>query len=130
MQIHNTQRGEGKIGCVVSILVFALCIAIAIKVVPVLFSNNDFSSSIDNIAARAGILPQPTIELQLRDKARELGIPEALAPGALVVTKAGDHMQGTCTVRVQYTRKIDFYGMYSYPLETKVTKNVLYMDAR
>ncbi|MBK8792627.1 MAG: hypothetical protein IPN59_05620 [Holophaga sp.] len=130
MRNRNTQRGEGKVGCIVSILIFGLLIAAAIRVVPILFSNNDFTNSIDNIAARAGILPQATIELQLREKARELGIPEALAAGAIVVTKAGDHMQGTCTVKVRYTRKIDFYGLYAYPLETNTTRNVLYMDAR
>ncbi|MFZ1613591.1 MAG: hypothetical protein WAT51_05430 [Holophaga sp.] len=130
MRNRNIQRGEGKVGCMVSLLVLGILIAAAVRILPVLFSNNDFANSIENIASRAGILPQATIELQIRDKARELNIPEAMAAGAVVVTKFGDHMSGTCTVKVHYTRKIDFYGLYAYPLETNTTRNVLYMDAR
>lgn len=130
MQNPTRQRGEGKIGCIVSLLIMAVLTAIALQVVPVLFANNDFLSSVENIAGRAAIIPQATIEAQIKQKARELGIPEALAPGAVIVSKAGDNLSGTCTVRVKYTRKIDFYGVFSYPLETDKTKIIPYMDAR
>lgn len=130
MSNHNGQRGEGKIGCIVSLLVVALLVAAAFQVVPVLFSNNDFVSAAENIAGRAAINPQATIEVQIRNKAKEIGIPEALVPGAVVVTKTGDNSSGNCTVRIRYTRKIDFYGIYTYPLETNVTKSIPYMDAR
>jgi len=127
---HRQQRGEGKIGCIVTLLVLSILGAAAFQVVPVLFSNNDFLGSVENIAGRAGILPQTTIEAQINQKARELNIPEAIAPGAIVVTKVGDKQQGTCTVRVSYTRNIDFYGVFTYPLKTETEKTVPYMDAR
>lgn len=127
---RKRQRGEGKIGCIVTLLVLVILGAAAFQVVPVLFSNNDFLSSVENIAGRAAIIPQATIEAQINQKARELNIPEALAPGAIVVTKSGDHQMGTCTVRLKYTRKIDFYGVFTYPLETDKVKNIPYMDAR
>jgi len=130
MRNPNNQRGEGKIGCIISILVLAILVAAAFQVVPVLFSNNDFLSSVENIAGRAAIIPQDTIEAQIKQKARELNIPEALATGAVVVTKSGDDKSGTCTVRIRYTRKIDFYGIYTYPLETNTKKDIPYMDAR
>lgn len=130
MRTPNPQRGEGKIGCIVSLLVLAILVAAGFKLVPVLFSNNELKNAADNIAVRAGILPLPTLELQLRDKAKELGIPEALAPGAMVMTKSGDANAGSCTVRLNYTRKIDFYGVYSFDLVTKETKTVGYMDVR
>jgi len=129
MSNHNDQRGEGKIGCIVSLAVVAILVAAAFQVVPVLFSNNDFLSSVENIAGRAAIIPQATIEAQIRQKARELEIPEATTAGAVTVTKTGEGT-GTCTVRIRYTRKIDFYGIYTYPLETNVTKSIPYMDAR
>ncbi|MDP2876119.1 MAG: hypothetical protein Q8O00_08050 [Holophaga sp.] len=130
--MRNTlnQRGEGKVGCIVSLLVLAILGAVGIKAIPVLYSNNELSSAVDDVAARAGILPQATIELQLRQKIKELDIPEALAPGAVVVKKSGDAMAGTCTVHVNYTRKIDFFGLYTYPLTTNTTKSIPFVDAR
>lgn len=130
MRNKRSQRGESKVGCTISFLVLAILIAVALKLVPVLFSNNDFLNSVENIAGRAGVLPQATIEAQIRQKIKELEIPEALAPGAVVITKVGDNMAGTCTVRVKYTRKIDFYGVFTLSLETDKTKSIPYVDAR
>jgi hypothetical protein len=127
---HRQQRGEGKIGCIVTLLVLSIAGAAAFQVVPVLFSNNDFLNSVENIAGRAGIITQAGIEAQINQKARELNIPEALAPGAIIVTKTGDKQQGTCTVRLSYTRNIDFYGIFTYPMKTEKVKTVPYMDVR
>ncbi len=130
MRKATSQRGEGKIGCIISLLVVTLLGAAAFQVVPVLFSNNDFLTSIESIAGRAAIIPQATIEAQIAQKARELNIPEALAPGAIVVSKTGDNQSGVCTIRIKYTRKIDFYGVFSFPYETDKVKTIPYMDAR
>jgi len=130
MQNFPTQRGEGKIGCVVTLLVVILLGSAAFKAVPVFFSNNEFITAVENIAGRAGTMPQATIEAQINQQAREQNIPEALAPGAVVVTKVGDAQSGICTVRIKYTRKIDFFGVFTYPLVTEKTKAVPYMDAR
>jgi len=130
MRNKISQRGEGKVGCIVTLLVVAILGAIAFQAVPVLFSNNEFLSAVEEYAGRAAIIPQGTIEAQISQKARELGIHEALVPGAVIVTKSGDNMAGTCTVRIKYTRKIDFYGVFTFPLETDKTKSVPYVDAR
>jgi len=127
---NSQQRGEGKIGCIVTLLVLSILGAAAFQIVPVLFSNNDFLTSVENIAGRAAIIPQATIEAQILQKARELGIQEALAPGAVLVSKTGDNQGGVCTVRIRYTRKIDFYGVFTFPLETDKNKVIPYMDAR
>ncbi len=130
MTEDRQQRGEGKIGCIVSLLILSVAVAAAIKVVPVLFSNNDFLNSVESIAGRAAIIPQANIEAQINQKARELNIPEALAPGAIVVSKTGDNFQGTCVVRLNYTRNIDLYGVFSFPYKTETVKTVPIMDAR
>lgn len=127
---HRQQRGEGKIGCIVSLLILSLAGAAAFQFVPVLLSNNNFLNSVESIAGRAAIIPLPGIVAQINQKARELNIPEALAPGAIVVTKSGDNFQGTCTVRLNYTRNIDFYGIFSLPYKTETVKSVPIMDAR
>lgn len=128
MRNAQRQRGEGKIGCIVTLLVIAVLGAAAFKVVPILFANNDLLNSIENIAGRAAVVPQATIEAQISAKARELNIPEALAPGAIQVSKNGDNMSGTCVVRINYTQKIDFYGVFTYPLKTDKTKSVPYLS--
>lgn len=130
MNNPQQQRGEGKVGCIVSLLVLSIVIAAAFQFVPVLFSNNDFISSIESIAGRAAIIPQASLEAQINEKARDLKIPEALAPGAVVVTKSGDNLQGTCNVRIKYTRKVDFYGIFTFPYETDKVISVPYMNAR
>lgn len=127
---NRNQRGEGKIGCIVTLLVLSVTVAAAIKVVPVLFSNNDFLNAVESIAGRAAVVPLPNIEAQINQKARELNIPEALSPGAIVVTKTWDNYQGTCVVRLNYTRNIDLYGIFSYPYKTETVKTVPIMDAR
>jgi hypothetical protein len=130
MRRRESQRGESKVGCTISLLIFVILVAAAFQIVPVLFSNNDFLNSVESIAGRGAIIPQATIEAQIREKARELKIPEALTPGAIVVSKVGDNMNGTCTVRIKYTRKIDFYGVFSFPLETDKEKSFPYMNAQ
>ena len=130
MRNDKSQRGEGKIGCIITLLVLAIIGAAAIKVVPVYFANNEFLSAVENIAGRAAILPLPTIQAQIRGEAQRLGITEALAPEAIQITKTGDRMAGTCTVRVKYTRQIEFYGIFTYPFETDQVKAIPIVDAR
>ena len=130
MRNNTSQRGESKIGCIITVLVLSTLGAVAVKAVPVYFSNNEFLDAVENIAGRAAIIPLPTIEAQIKQKAQELGITEALAPRAIVVNKTDGGLFGTCTVRINYTRIIDFYGVYSYPLKTDVTKSISIVDAR
>jgi hypothetical protein len=129
MRSKSSQRGESKIGCTISLLVFVILVAAAFRIVPVLFSNNEFFNAIESIAGRGAVIPQATIEAQIREKARDLKIPEALVPGAITVAKVGDNQNGTCTVRVKYTRKIDFYGVFAFPLETDKQQSFPYMNA-
>lgn len=124
------QRGEGKLGCIVSLLVLLLLVGVGIKAIPVYWSNNELKDAAKDLASRASVQPEALIEQQLRAKAKELEIPEALAAGAIVITKSGDKSQGTCTVRLHYSRKIDFFGVTSYTLDTEDSVSSPYLDAR
>ena len=130
MRNLTRQRGEGKIGCIISLIILVTLIGAAFRFVPVYFSNNEFITAVEGIAGRAAALTPEAIQIQINQKARELQIPEALTPGSIVVTKVGDHLEGSCTVKIKYTRKIDFYGIMTYPLETNKTKTIPYMDGR
>lgn len=111
------QRGEGKIGCVASLLFLAVLTAVGLKAVPVYWSDNELKDAAKDMASRASVIPVEAIELQLRGKAKELGIGAALAPGAIKASKVGDGTQGTCTIRLKYSQKIDLYGVYEWTVE-------------
>ncbi|BDU75238.1 hypothetical protein [Mesoterricola sediminis] len=124
------ERGEGKIGCIVSLLVFILLAAVAAKVVPVFYANNELTRAAEDLGSRAAFLNAPGIEQQIRAKAVELEIPEALQKGAIDVKVTGDRSGGTCTIRLNYSRKVDLYGAYSFTLDTDKTVSRPWMDAR
>jgi hypothetical protein len=126
----SRERGEGKIGCILSLLVLAGGIAVGLKVVPVLYSNNALEEYAADVATKASIFPVPALELQLRDKAKELEIPEALAEGAMTISASGTQQVGTCTVKLTYSRKVDLYGVYPLTFETRKVITKGYMDVR
>ena len=135
--MRKHERGEGKIGCVVSLLLLAAASALVIKVVPVLYSNNSLASAAEDIGSRTGLISEASNEIrvkaisdQIRAKAVDLEIPEILQKGAIRVEVFGDHNAGTCNIKLKYARKIDLYGIYTWTLETDKTISRPYMDAR
>jgi len=127
---RRNERGEGKIGCIVSLLVLIIVGAVALKVVPVIYANNSLVNAAEDLGSRAGIMPAAALEQQLRAKAAELEIPEALAKGCITFTVLGDHNAGTCVIKLKYTQKLDLYGAYTLPISTDKTISRPYMDAR
>lgn len=126
---QHSQRGEGKIGCVLTLLVLATAIAVLIKAFPVYYGNFELADACDFIATEGSRLPQEQVEANVRDKARELQIPEALKPGAIQVTKSvvGTVGEGNCTILLRYRRTIDFYGFYKLEVVTdKRISKVIY----
>lgn len=127
---RHRQRGEGKVGCILTLLVLVIGAAVAIKAVPVFWSNNELKDRAKDLASRASISPVEAIELQMRGKAKELEIPEALAAGAIRASKRGDGQQGTCTIRLKYQRIIDLYGVYTWRIETNEEVSAPYIYAQ
>ncbi|HJV37460.1 MULTISPECIES: hypothetical protein [Geothrix] len=113
------QRGEGKIGCIVSLLVFGTLAAAGYKAFPVYYSDSELVDACGFIASSSARKPVETVEREVRDKARELAIPEVLADRSTVrVVKSGSGEAGTCTITLRYKRTIDFYGAYQWTKET------------
>jgi hypothetical protein len=121
---RSRQRGEGKIGCIISLLVFLLLGAVAFKIVPFWWSMDQLASTADELASRAGMLNQETVLSQMKAKARDLELPEALAPGAMSVAMTGGGTDGTCTITIRFSRDIDFYGItkYKWGMDKRITK--------
>lgn len=111
MTRRKLERGEGKVGCVVSLVLLALAAAAAIKLVPVYYSNNALTDAAERKAeSAAGRSPEDMVK-ELREEARKLEIPEALAAGAITIVKKPSQEVGSITVNLRYNRKVDLYGV-------------------
>jgi len=115
----RNQSGEGKLGCFISILILGVVGALAYKAVPVYYGNSELIDACDFIASGASKKPIETIEREVKDKAKELGVVEILmTKNAVRVTKTSNGEAGICTITLHYSRTIDFFGAYKW---TQVT---------
>jgi len=108
---RQAQRGEGKIGCIVSLLVFLILGGVAYKIVPYWWAVDQLINSADELASRAGMVNRESILAQLKAKAREEEIPEATSPGAITVMITGSGESGQCTITLRFERAIDLFGV-------------------
>ena len=132
---RTRQAGEGKVGCFITLIILVVGIAVGIKAIPIYYSNNEFVKACrDDIAPNASRASRTVssedmadqITKAIKDKARELEIPEALAPGAIAVTvqQAGSDTPGNVHIVLKYGRPVDFYGVTSYTFDTDETMDV------
>lgn len=137
-RFHARQAGEGKVGCFITLTILIIAVAAAIKAGPVYFSNNELMNAIKtDIGPGASRAPSnmPADELasqvavQIRNKAKELDIPEAMKASAVTVTvrTGGSDAPGNVHVALKYTRPVDFYGVYSYDFITDETMDITIM---
>lgn len=115
------QRGEGKVGCVLTLLVFGALVAVGLKAVPVYYDNSELADACTFIASSASRVPLELVEKQAKDKARDLGMLDVLAqPNAITATKLGGGAggAGTCTIHLKYKQTIDLYGVYQWDVVT------------
>jgi hypothetical protein len=117
--IRTSQAGEGKIGCILSLLVMVAAVATGIKVVPVLYTDNSLVNFADDLAIQAGVTP-----------GKDLDIPEALAPGALSLTTSGPTDGGVCQIDIKYSRTVDLYGIYPLVIGTDKHITKTYMNVK
>ena len=120
-RFRTRQAGEGKIGCFGTLAVLGILIAAAIKFLPVYYSNTELVKACnDDIAPMASRATEEEVAAQVRAKAKELEIGEALKSGAISVRilASGNDTPGNVHIGLRYTRTVDFYGVYSYEYET------------
>ena len=127
---HTRQRGEGQIGCILSLLALAAISALTAKVLPVFYSNSNLVSFAEELGGRGGLMQPDSLLQQLRGKAKELGIPEALAEGALTITSSGSENSGVCTIHLVYRRQVDLFGITTYVVDTDKTLNMQYIKSQ
>ena len=137
-RFRTRQAGEGKVGCFVTLTILIIAIATAIKAGPVYYSNNELVNAINSdigpaaSRARSDMAAEDLanqVALQIRGKAKELEIPEAMQPGAITVSvqQSTSDAPGNVHVVLRYTRPVDFYGIYSYSFDTNQTLDITIM---
>ncbi len=105
------QRGEGKVGCTISLLVVIILAAVAIKVIPVYYADNQIYDIVERKAEQGAGRNPEDMEKEIRIEIRGLGVPEALAPSAVKIRKIMSGSEGRVVVNLRYTHKVDLYGI-------------------
>lgn len=108
MRKFQHQRGEGRIGLIIALIVVAVAVFVAYKVVPVKIKTYEFKDTMRE-EARMGSLRKTadsTMEALLI-KAKELELP--ITKNNLYVNRS----QSTITIRATYTITVDF-KVYKY----------------
>lgn len=100
-------RGEGKLGCILWLLVAGAAVVVTVKAVPVKLADAEFTHFIEDLAERSGRATDETVRNRILNKAKELEIP--LETKNLKVEKSTSRVR----IRWRYTVTLDF-GFYQY----------------
>jgi hypothetical protein len=125
MTFRKSERGEGKVGCIISLIILVIAGAAGLKIIPVYYSNNNLQDAAHRKAETAAGREAPAMVKELQQEARNLEIAEALAPGAITINKVSSKSDGPGNVQVtlRYTRKVDLYGVTQLDIPTNWTIN-------
>src|SRR5437763_16343406 len=104
MRKNRGQRGEGNAGCLLGLIVLALAIFVAYKMIPPKIKAADLKQTIVDEAKMAGTHHDNVIMNQILAKARELKLP--LTEENVKITRSATEI----SVEVEYDVPIDFPG--------------------
>ncbi|HKB81385.1 MAG TPA: hypothetical protein VKH35_16875 [Thermoanaerobaculia bacterium] len=107
MSFSRRERGEGQAGCLVGLIVLALAVFIAYKVIPIKVKAAELRGEVSDEAKSAGMHTDDRIRAAILAKAREDNLP--VTAEDIKITRANSEV----TVHVEYTVPIDFPG-YTY----------------
>ncbi|HPW54311.1 MAG: hypothetical protein KA072_01120 [Thermoanaerobaculaceae bacterium] len=113
--VRRFERGEGKIGCVIGLILLAIAIWIGVKAIPVRVSVGALQDFVVQTAERASLLrdtpggdsKEKQIIWLITQKAEQERLP--VQPDNIEVALSSQR----CIIRVKYTVPIDF-GFYTY----------------
>jgi hypothetical protein len=112
MRMSRRERGEGKLGCLVGLILLGLAIFVAWKMIPVKVKAAELRQTVVDEAKSAGTHNDERIRAAILAKAREDNLP-VTDENITIVRSAGE-----ITVTVVYTVPIVFPGYtYNWHLE-------------
>lgn len=107
------QRGDGKLGCIIGLLVLAAAVVVAVKSAPRMLAVSDFQNEMETIAERASLPAYDTDEEvieRLLLEANSLNLP--IAEENIEVDRHANRIR----IRASYTMELD-YPFYTYVWE-------------
>jgi hypothetical protein len=127
---RKAERGEGKVGCLISLAVFVVAALVVYKLLPVYLHYDELVTFAKESAVRAGIQSTDDMQTALVNKAKVLEIREATVPGAIQVSRTGDKNAGVCNITIKYSQNVDFFGVTSVKLDFDKSVSLNYVDSR
>ena len=109
MRISRRERGEGQFGCVVGLIILAIGIFVAWRVIPVKVRAADLRQEVVDDAKSAGMLNDEKIRMSILSKARENALP--VVDDNIKIARGANQI----TITVDYVVPIDFPG-YVYQM--------------
>jgi hypothetical protein len=107
MRISRRERGEGNLGCLVGLILLAVAVFIAYKLIPIKANNAELRQVISDEAKSAGTHRDGQIMESILAKAREDKLP--VTEDNVKIERANSQI----TVTVDYTVPVEFPG-YTY----------------
>lgn len=103
------QRGESKVGCVISLIVFLAAVIVAVKTVPVMVSMAELQSEIETVAERASIstYTNKVIVGRILQKAEDVDLP--VGPDQIEIERHSKEIR----IHVEYDVDVR-YPFYTY----------------
>ena len=71
MTYRKSERGEGKVGCVITLIILSAAAATGLKVIPLYYSNNSLADMAVRKAETAAGRNVEDLTKELRDEARK-----------------------------------------------------------
>ncbi|MEW5805866.1 MAG: hypothetical protein AB1756_00675 [Acidobacteriota bacterium] len=97
------QKGEGRIGLIITLVIIAIAVFVAYKIVPVKVKTYEFRDTMREEARMASLRKSADETMQiLLDKAKELGLP--ITRRNLVVNRT----EKSITIKAKYMIRVDF----------------------
>jgi len=119
MRQRRRELGEGRIGCVIGLIILLFAVFVAYKMIPVKVRASQLRQVIIDEAKSAGMHKDPTIRRNIMEKAEELELP--LAPNDLMVNRRGNNIRIEATYQVPvefpgFTYNWNFHHEYENPI--------------
>jgi hypothetical protein len=120
MRRQGSQRGDGKLGCVLWLALLIVVVLVAWKAIPVKLKSTEFHAYLDELAKFNAARTQPEdIKKMIINKAGEMEIP--IDPTQVAVIRRGDFI----TIQADYTIPVELLGFtYQWHFHEKLDRQI------
>jgi len=104
MRTSRRERGEGQMGCVIGLIILAIALFVAYKMIPVKVKASELKNTVSDESKSAGTHNDDRIRDAIVNKAKELKLP--VTAEKVKITRFASEI----TVDVEFDVPIDFPG--------------------